>query len=207
MDEGLVKIIEAVKSEAEVKSEEIINKGNAEAQNLIDSAKKEAESIIGAAKRDAERTHSEVMSQLRLAARDFILQLKEELEELLALSPLRKGVAEAMVDPEFMKKLITAMVIEYGKGEGAAPGGQITIGVPTAIQQELAAELPAMFKDALKGGHALLVGSDRLDGFTFTAGDTGEIMITPEAIVESVKPYVLKKFHSLLEGAGKDAAG
>ena len=134
MDEGLVQIIEAVKSEAEVKSEEIVNKGKAEAQKIIDSAKKEAESIIGTAKRDAERTHSEVMSQLRLAARDFILQLKEELEELLALSPLRKGVADAMVDPEFMKRLVTAMVVEYGKGEGAAPGGQITITVPASIQ-------------------------------------------------------------------------
>jgi len=207
MDEGLVQIIEAVKSEAEAKSEEIVNKGKAEAQEIIDSARKEAESITGNAKRDAERTHSEVMSQLRLAARDFVLQLKEELEELLALSPLRKGVAEAMVDPEFMEKLVMAMVTEYGKGEGAAPGGQITITVPAAMQQELAAELPAMFKDALKGGHPLLEGSDRLEGFTFTDGDAGEIMITPETIVESVKPYVLEKFHSLLESAGKDAAG
>lgn len=207
MDEGLAQIIEAVKSEAEVKSEEIVNEGKAEAQRIIDSAKKEAESIVGTAKRDSERTHSEVMSQLRLAARDFILLLKEELEELLALSPLRKGVAEAMVDPEFIKRLVTALVTEYGKGEGTAPGGQITITVPTAIQQELAAELPALFKDALKGGHPLIDGSDRLEGFTFTDGDTGEIMITPEAIVESVKPYVLNKFHSLLEEAGKEATG
>ena len=207
MDEGLAQIIEAVKSEAEVKSEEIVNKGKTEAQKIVDSAQKEAESIIGNAKRDAERTHSEVMSQLRLAARDFILQLKEELEDLLALAPLRKGVAEAMVDPEFMKKLVMALVIEYGKGEGAAPGDQITITVPAAIQQDFDAELPSMFKDALKGGHPLLEGSDRLEGFTFTDGDTGEIVITPEAIVESVKPYVLNKFHSLLEEAGKGATG
>ncbi len=207
MDEGLIQIIEAVKSEAEAKSDEIIKAGTAEAERIVESARKEADSIINAAKRDGERTRTEVMSQLRLAARDFILLLKEELEELIALKPLREGVADAMADPEFLQKLVLAMVAEYGRAEGAASGGQITITVPSVMREELDAQLSAMFQQELTAGHPLLKASDRLEGFTFSVGKTGEVTVTPEAIVESLKPFVLKKFHSLLEGAGKDAAG
>ena len=89
MDKGLVQIIEAVKSEAETKSEEIVKAGKAEAQSAIETARKEADGIIAAAKRDAERASTEMMSQLRLATRDFILLIKGELEDLLALTPCR----------------------------------------------------------------------------------------------------------------------
>jgi len=207
MDEGLVQIIEAVKSEAEAKSEEIIGAGKAEAESIIQAAKKEAAGVREAAKRDAERTRTELMSQLRLAARDFILELKEELEQLMALAPLREGIAEAMADTGFLRKLVQTMVAEYGKAEGAAEGEHVTVTVPAAMQQELAAQLPALFQESLKGGHPLLNASERLEGFTFSVGDSGEVTITPDAIVEAVKPFVLEKFHALLEGAGKDAAG
>jgi len=207
MDEGLVQIIEAVKSEAEAKSEEIIRNGKAEAERIIEAARKEAESTAKSAARDAEHTRNELMSQLRLAARDFILELKEELEQVMALGPLREATSNAMADSEFLQKLIVAMVSEYGKAEGAGSGEQITIKVPAAMQQDLETQLAAMFRETLEGGHPLIEGSDRLEGFTFSVGDAGEVTITPEAVVEGIKPFILTKFHDLLEGAAKDAAG
>jgi len=207
MDEALEQIIETVKSEAESKSEQIINAGKAEAESVIQAAKKEAASIREAAKQDAERTRTELMSQLRLAARDFILELKGELEQLMALAPLRSRVAEAMADPEFLCKLVLAMVTEYSKAEGADRGNRVTVTVPASMQDEMAAQLPALFQETLKGDHPLIELSDRLEGFTFSVGDTGEVTITPEAIVEGVKPFVLDRFHELLEGGAKDAAG
>lgn len=205
MDKGLVQIIEAVKSEAEVKSEEIVKAGKAEAQSVIDAAHREADSIVETAKRDAERAQTEMKSQLRLAARDFILQIKGELEELLALKPCRQGVAADMADPDFLKKLVAAMVTEYGKGEGAGRS-DVTITVPTSMHSEMAEQLPAMLSKALQGEHPLLEASDRLEGFTFSVGGSGEVTVTPAAIVEAMKPFVLEKFHRILEGAAKDAA-
>ena len=99
------------------------------------------------------------------------------------------------------------MVAEYGKGAGAAENAQITVTVPEAMRQELDAQLPAMFQESLRGSHPLIEGSDRLEGFTFSVGDTGEVTLTPDTIVEALKPFVLDKFYALLEGAGEDAAG
>ncbi len=204
MDEGLVQIIEAVKGEAEAKSDEIIKAGKAEAQSIINTAQKEADAIIEAAKRDAERAHTEMMSQLRLAARDFILMVKSELEELLALTPFRQGIARDMADPEFLKKLVLALVTEYGKAEGR--GGQMAITVPASMRDEIAAQLPAMLAHQLEGGHPIVESSDRLEGFAFSIGESGEVTVTPEAVVAVIKPFVLEKFHEILDGAAKDAA-
>lgn len=205
MDEGLVQIIEAVKGEAEAKSEEIVKAGKAKAQSVVDAAHKEAEGIVATAKRDAERAHTEMTSQLRLAARDFILLIKGELEDLLALTPCRQGVSADMADPDFLKKLVVAMVTEYGKGEGAGRG-DMTITVPTSMLDEMSVQLRAMLSKVLQGGHPLLEASDRLEGFTFSVGGSGEVTVTPDAIVEAIKPFVLDKFHEILEGAAKDAA-
>ena len=205
MDKGLVQIIEAVKSEAEAKSEEIVKAGKAEAQSAVEAAQKEADEIVATAKRDAERAHTDMMSQLRLAARDFILQIKGELEDLLALTPCRQGVSADMADPEFLKKLVLAMVTEYGKAESGS-GEKMTITVPASMHEAMSAQLPVMLAQVLEGGHPLIEASDRLEGFTFSVKGSGEVTVTPDAIVEAIKPFVLEKFHEILDGAAKDVS-
>ncbi|MFC1735308.1 hypothetical protein ACFL1X_04270 [Candidatus Hydrogenedentota bacterium] len=206
MDEGLVQIIEAVKTEAEAKSEDILNEAGKEADKIIEEAGKDAKKLIEAAAREGESAKTEVMSQLRLAARDFILTLKDELEDVMALKPLRASVAGAMADKAVLERLLVAMAAEYGKSEGAASGGDISVTVPASMSDEFSAQLSAMFAESLKGGHPLLKASDRLEGFTFSVGGSGEVTVTPDAVVEALKPFVLKKFHELLEGVAREDA-
>ncbi|GAG40839.1 unnamed protein product [marine sediment metagenome] len=78
--------------------------------------------------------------------------------------------------------------------------------MPASMLDEMSAQLPAMLSKALQRGHPLIEASDRLEGFTFSVGGSGEVTVTPDAIVEAIKPFVLEKFHQILEGAAKDAA-
>ena len=199
MDEGLVQIIETVKEQAELKSDEIRQAARSEAEAIVEDAKKEAAKIVEDAKRRGEDTNNELISQLRLAARDFILQLKGELEELLVLAPLREAVKTAMEDAGFIKTLIAAMISEYASGES------IKMTVPASMEADLAAQIPALMKEGLEGGHPLLEASDRIEGFAFKVGDSGEVTITPDAVVAALKPFVLAKFHEMLESAAEKA--
>jgi len=187
-----------------------VEKGNEEASKIVEDAKKESARMIDEARtksdqvlkdaRDkAQNTLDRLETQLDLALRDFVLKAKGELQDLIALKPIRELTDKSLSDPEFMKKLILLMLSEDKETKKTGEPRGVNITIPKNMEKEFTDEWVGMMKKELN----LLVKVDAEDGllgFKISMdGDGGMQIIDPQSIVESLKPFVSEKFQYILE--------
>jgi len=98
-----------------------VEKAKKEAEQIIAIAKKEADSIINAAKNkekdsieQAEKQAVEIKknadSEIRLAARQFISNLKQQITGLITTSQVEVPVKDAFKDEKFVKNIILTVI-------------------------------------------------------------------------------------------------
>ncbi len=98
-----------------------VEKAKKEAEQIIAKAKKEADSIINAAKNkekdsieQTEKQAVEIMknadSEIRLAARQFISNLKQQITGLITTAQVEVPVKDAFNDEKFVKNIILAVI-------------------------------------------------------------------------------------------------
>ncbi|MBT3181525.1 MAG: hypothetical protein HN337_03335 [Deltaproteobacteria bacterium] len=187
-----------------------VEKGNEEALKIIEDAKKEsarmldegrskADQVLKDARDNAKNTLERLETQLDLALRDFILKAKGELQDLIALKPIREFTDKSLSDPEFIKKLILEMLSEDMKAKSASESRGASITIPKSMEKEFTEEWIGMMKKELN----LLVkvhAEDGILGFKISMeGEGGMQIVDPKAIVESLKPFVSEKFQYILE--------
>jgi len=199
----LEKIIGALKKDG-------VEKGREEAEGIVASAKKEAAGILDEARTEAERvmkdamqkaqtTHERLETQLDLALRDFLLKARGELEELVALDPLRGAADKAMSDPDFMKKLIYEMLASYTRSEAAHESRNVHITIPEKMKSNFVKEWIEMMREKLKV-IATVQGEKGLLGFKISSDEEGGTHITDsESIVEALRPFISEKFQYMLD--------
>ena len=120
MESNLEGLIEKIKTEgvAEAKkaSEDIIQQAKDQAKKIEETARKEAESLIQEAEDKAERFKRSAETSIKQAARDIILNTKEELKVVLDRT-LKQELAEA-VTPEFLKQIILKLLESWKPDKG-----------------------------------------------------------------------------------------
>lgn len=98
-----------------------VDKAKKEAELIIANAKKEADSIINAAKskekeiaEQAQKHAAEIQknadSEIRLAARQFISNLKQQIASLISTAQVEIPVKDAFKDNEFVKNIIITII-------------------------------------------------------------------------------------------------
>jgi len=98
-----------------------IEKAKKETEQIIEKAKKEADSIINAAKNkekdnieQAEKQAVEIKknadSEMRLAARQFISNLKQQITGLITTAQVKVPVKDAFKDEKFVKNIILTVI-------------------------------------------------------------------------------------------------
>jgi V/A-type H+-transporting ATPase subunit E len=98
-----------------------VEKAKKEAEQIIANAKKEADSIINAAKNkekdsieQAEKQAVEIKknadSEIRLAARQFISNLKQQITGLITTAQVEVPVKDAFKDEKFVKNIILTVI-------------------------------------------------------------------------------------------------
>ena len=98
-----------------------VEKAKKEAELIIENAKKEADSIINAAKnkekdsiKQAEKQAVEIKknadSEIRLAARKFISNLKQQITGLITNAQVEVPVKDAFKDEKFVKNIILTVI-------------------------------------------------------------------------------------------------
>ncbi len=87
MVEQIQELIDKIKEEgvqaAEKQAENIINEAKQKAESIINKAKQEADHIVAEAKKEIEQERNSARENLKHAARDMILSLKEEIQKIL----------------------------------------------------------------------------------------------------------------------------
>lgn len=98
--------VEKAKKEAEL----IIANAKKEADNIIISAKNKEKDIAEQAQKQADEHKKNADSEIRLAARQFISNLKQQITALITTAQVEAPVKDAFKDDEFVKNIILTVI-------------------------------------------------------------------------------------------------
>jgi V/A-type H+-transporting ATPase subunit E len=213
MENEISQLIEALRQDGVEKGRQeakgIVAQAKGDAARIIEDARCEAERIIEAAEGRAKETMDHLSQQMALALRDLILKARTELEELLALRPLRREVGKAMADPEFVKRLIAAIATEYAKTWMAKEARQLRVEIPEEMKDEFMKNWVAMMRTELKAPMTLHMEKG-IAGFGLSVeGGGGKLVMDDASIMDAIRPFVSERFHRLIDEAmaGAEAHG
>lgn len=185
---------EALKSQAE-----------AEAADIKKKAKDEAEAILTKAKAEGERIAVQAREDLRIAARDAVLGLRQNLSQILT-GVLQGEVKDALSDADFVKTALQELVREHAKAELTGDHN-----AQVAVDQKLAKPLAEWAMKALYSGKGKVdvVGTLRGAGFEYRTSD-GILEVTEESVTDLLKEIVAPAIREILDAsqntASKDSA-
>jgi V/A-type H+-transporting ATPase subunit E len=119
---GVKQLIERIRTDGIKTTEEESAKLRKEAEGELKEVRKKAtEEIKGkleATDREITTRKEQFEQGLKIAARDFLLELKGKLEEGLLRGAVSKEAEKVLADPGFLKKAVLAVVSEFGKESG-----------------------------------------------------------------------------------------
>ena len=98
--------VEKAKKEAEL----IIANAKKEADNIINAAKNGEKEIAEQAQKQADELKKNMDSEIRLAARQFISNLKQQITGLITIEQVEIPVKDAFKDEEFVKNIILTII-------------------------------------------------------------------------------------------------
>jgi V/A-type H+-transporting ATPase subunit E len=98
--------VEKAKKEAE----QIIAKAKKEADNITNAAKNREKEIAEQAQKQADELKKNADSEIRLAARQFISNLKQQITGLITTAQVEVPVKDAFKDEEFVKNIILTII-------------------------------------------------------------------------------------------------
>ena len=114
MTDKLQEITEKIYNEGVVKArneaDKIKDDAKTEASKMISEAKKQADEILRKAESDALERKNNAESEMKLAARQFISKLKQQVTNLILAQQLDEPVQETFSDKDFIQKIIFTIV-------------------------------------------------------------------------------------------------
>ena len=150
---------------ANEEADRIKSEAQKEADQIKNNAQQEADQIIQKAKEEAEDMKKNVRSEIDLAAKQTLREVKKQITEMITANVIKKPVQNAMEDTEFVKKIIESMIQNWNP-QSQEPVN-ISVTLPEKMQKELkdylenqaAKELNATIEvdvsDRMKGGFSI----------------------------------------------------
>ena len=171
---GVQQLIDRLQSEGVKKGESeadaIVSTARTQAMTILDQARKEADQVVKSAQQEADRTRANGEEAVRLAGRDAILHLTEELRKDFERK-LRKLVGHALKDTEFLKQLILEVARRAMPEES---GSRVNLLLPAdqVSSEELSQKPDKLAKGSLAKFVLGLGGATLRDGLTFHVADS-----------------------------------
>lgn len=179
----------------------IMEKANLDAKKLADDAKSEAERILEEAHKKAELLSIQQEHELKLAARDTVLKLQENLSKSVA-AIIKKEADKNFSDDHFFEELVRDTVLQYATKDSSTEG-LVTLNA----NEESAEKLASWVKNEIAGSENnergldfTLLGNLKSSGFEYTIN--GDIVdVTPESVAEVLSGFVSSKVRVILSQA------
>ncbi len=194
--------VETGKKEAE----KIRSQANRHAETTIAQAKQQAEQIVAEAQNKAAGIMDKSRTDLNLAARDAVLQLRHTLADILK-AVLNLTVKENLANQDFLSKLLHDLVIQYAQAD-IEHRGSMEINVAPELRAKLCQwALNEMTRKAGEVGMAIdLKGSLAKAGFEYNVtGATVEVTI--ESVTEALAKLVNPALSEIIRKAASEARG
>ncbi len=179
------------------RAEKILAEARAEAEEIVSEARLKAEKTVEEAREEAKRIAEAQANELRLAARDALLKLREGITSALE-GVLRRRTAEHLEDTQFLKELIRE-VVQAHLAEGGS--GQARLGV--TVSEQTMEQVGDWALDEIASGRVDLQNTLKGLGFEYTMGDA-TVEVTVEAVVEVLRQMVSARLQKVLIEAARD---
>ncbi|MEP4030534.1 hypothetical protein [Roseibium polysiphoniae] len=214
---GVQALIDRLKSEGisagQAEADALLANAEAKAHDIVARAEAEANAILTKARTEAEKEQAATRDSLQIAARDLVLNLRNELESRIQ-DEAGRLVSSTLSDEAFLQKLIIAMA---GKAREAAAIGahdKIEISLPDRIVtfEELKQSPEAVEPGTLTHFAIALAGDVLRKGVTFSSapGFDGikikvqdrdvSIDLTTEAIASLLTQHLQPRLRAIMEG-------
>ncbi len=196
MDVKLDSLIEKIRKEgiedAQHAADSIIKEAKQKAASIVEKAKQEAEKIIEDGKHQVDQYKATADVDLKQAARNIELLLKEKIHTLF--DSVFKRQVSAEMKPGFLKELIVKIVNTWAKDSKAE------IVINEKDKDQLEKVLFSGVKDELKNSISIRVTSDISNGFRVGLKDEEVYYdFSDESIAEVLKSLINPKLKEILD--------
>jgi len=188
------------------KADRIKQDAQAEADRILQEARDKAKKIHEDAEQDAKDTLERGRTDLRLAARDTVLRLRETLSRVLRTVLLTR-TGEALGDVEFLKGLIHTVVTQYAQAEREGKAA-VDIRVSDEVRDRLTDWCRQELQPQAEGGHVAvdLQGALGEAGFEYQV-EGANVEVTRASVVETLAGLVSPRLREMVESAAEEPAG
>lgn len=193
-------------SKGQAEAEALVAAARQQAAKILDQANQEAETILNSAKVQAEQTRINGEEAIRLAGRDAILRLTEELREDF-VRKLRSLVGHTLKDREFLKRLILE-IARGGLPESQEQPLKVLLLTERGVdqqsvereRQELEEFVRSLSGEALRDGLTFEVDENDTPGVRVqVVGEELEIDLTTETLTHLLLKHLSPRFRAIME--------
>lgn len=201
-------------SAGRAEAERLVADAQARAHRILEKAEAESKTMVAAAQRESEALRRAGEQALRVAARDAVLDLKDQLERRFA-ADVGKSVSNALRDEELLKRMILEAV-GRARTEGAVDrASQVEVTLPREAvglddlrrkPEELREGTLAHFVAAsagamLREGVTFLGAEDDAGGIRLKLTDRAvSLDLSDQAVAQAILMHLQPRFRALLEG-------
>ena len=214
---GVQALIDRLKVEGiaagQAEGDALLAKARQKAEEIVEDAQRKAETLLATARAEAAREKAATEDGLKVAARDLVLNLRNELGERIQQEAGRL-VGTSLADQEFLKRLILAMAANARDNASISDSEPMEIVLPEKVItfEELKQSPEAVQPGTLTHFVIALAGQALRDGVTFSTAPGFDgikvrltdrnvaIDLTGEAIAALLKRHLQPRLRAVMEG-------
>lgn len=172
----------------------LIDKAKAESKTIVDEARKEAEKIISAAQQKAKETKSNTESELKLASKQALNALKQQITDIINSEVVSKSISKTF-DASFTKNIVEIAIKNWSSSQSS----DLMVLLPAQQEKELADYFKKSVKDLLDKGLEIKFDSSVKSGFQVAPKDGSyKLSFTDQDFQNFFKQYLRPKLTEIL---------
>jgi len=184
-------------SKGNEEAEKIVSDARAEAEKILADAKKEAEKIVADAEKKSAEFDQNTKSELKLASRQAVDALKQELVGIINGSITSAEIKAAMGDTKFVQKAIETAVKNWAVHHDETIDMQVLI--PKEDEKAISDYFAGAAKGLLDKGFSIETVNELKAGFQVAPADGSyKISFTDEDFINFFKEFLRPKIVELL---------
>lgn len=184
-------------SKGKEEGEQLLARARSEAESIVADARKEAEAIVAAANKQAEDLREKTAFDVKMASTQCIQATKKDIEDLLVGAISADSVNQSLSDPDFIKKIITAVAERFNASESA----DLALILPASLQQELEPWVAGALAKALGSAPKAEFSKKVAGGFSIGPKDgSWFVSLTDETFRALIAEYLRPVTRKLLFG-------
>ncbi|SDB98358.1 hypothetical protein [Williamwhitmania taraxaci] len=180
-------------------AEHIIAKAKEDARLILNNARKDADLLIAKANKDSEELRKNSESEIRLAGKQTLNALKQQITSLIETSIVNPPMKEAINEVAFIKQIIDTAIAAWN------PQKNNTVDLTILLPKDMESKLQSMFVNStgeiLHAGVELIFDDSFSAGFKIGPKGAGYLISFTDSDFENLfKAYIRPRLVELLFG-------